>query len=233
MFIIFGTFIISYWTDIYPSHALVHTLLMCVCVFLPDWGGHPSLSPVWRATVLATGPQEVQACAQGLGGVSPWPGLLAGWVCLSAVTMWHVDSHPCCVVVNRPLGGSQVINFQSSQVNSSSNVVYGCTLCSGLDSLCAPFLWLNFNNEGKGIWNLKTGSCCWFAEVQCVSLILLPSLFTSSSPSLSAALAYACMSAFIPKYLYNFFLKDNSHVIQGESLHVQWYLNNKQPPSSQ
>lgn len=29
------------------------------------------------------------------------------------------------------------------------------------------------------------------------------------------ALAYACMSAFIPKYLYNFFLKDNSHVIQG------------------
>lgn len=30
------------------------------------------------------------------------------------------------------------------------------------------------------------------------------------------ALAYACMSAFIPKYLYNFFLKDNSHVIQGK-----------------
>uniref|UniRef100_A0A673FNI1 TBC domain-containing protein kinase-like protein n=1 Tax=Sinocyclocheilus rhinocerous TaxID=307959 RepID=A0A673FNI1_9TELE len=29
-----------------------------------------------------------------------------------------------------------------------------------------------------------------------------------------SALAYACMSAFIPKYLYNFFLKDNSHVIQ-------------------
>ncbi|KAK2116080.1 hypothetical protein P7K49_006706 [Saguinus oedipus] len=28
------------------------------------------------------------------------------------------------------------------------------------------------------------------------------------------ALAYACMSAFIPKYLHNFFLKDNSHVIQ-------------------
>lgn len=26
------------------------------------------------------------------------------------------------------------------------------------------------------------------------------------------------MSAFIPKYLYNFFLKDNSHVIQGKSV---------------
>ncbi|GIY35720.1 TBC domain-containing protein kinase-like protein [Caerostris extrusa] len=45
----------------------------------------------------------------------------------------------------------------------------------GLDSLCAPFLSLNFNDE---------------------------------------ALAYACLSAFIPKYLHNFFLKDNSAVIQ-------------------
>lgn len=36
------------------------------------------------------------------------------------------------------------------------------------------------------------------------------------------ALAYACMSAFIPKYLYNFFLKDNSHVIQGKG--KDWHL---------
>ncbi|KAK6172384.1 hypothetical protein SNE40_016044 [Patella caerulea] len=45
----------------------------------------------------------------------------------------------------------------------------------GLDSLCAPFLALNFNQE---------------------------------------ALAYSCLKAFIPKYLHNFFLKDNSAVIQ-------------------
>ena len=45
----------------------------------------------------------------------------------------------------------------------------------GLDSLCAPFLLLNFNDE---------------------------------------ALAYACLSAFIPKYLYGMFRKDNSNVIQ-------------------
>ncbi|XP_041359540.1 TBC domain-containing protein kinase-like protein [Gigantopelta aegis] len=45
----------------------------------------------------------------------------------------------------------------------------------GLDSLCAPFLALNFNNE---------------------------------------ALAFSCLSAFIPKYLHKFFLKDNSAVIQ-------------------
>ncbi|XP_011298029.1 TBC domain-containing protein kinase-like protein [Fopius arisanus] len=45
----------------------------------------------------------------------------------------------------------------------------------GLDSLTAPFLYLNFNNEAR---------------------------------------AFACLSAFIPKYLHRFFLKDNSAVIQ-------------------
>lgn len=55
-------------------------------------------------------------------------------------------------------------------VANSSRLVYW----QGLDSLCAPFLKLNFNNE---------------------------------------ALAFACLSAFIPKYLYNFFMKDNSQVI--------------------
>lgn len=45
----------------------------------------------------------------------------------------------------------------------------------GLDSLCAPFLYLNFNFEAR---------------------------------------AYACLSAFVPKYLHNFFLKDNSAVIR-------------------
>ena len=45
----------------------------------------------------------------------------------------------------------------------------------GLDSLCAPFLYLNFNDE---------------------------------------ALAFACLSAFIPKYLHGMFQKDNAAVIQ-------------------
>lgn len=31
-----------------------------------------------------------------------------------------------------------------------------------------------------------------------------------------AALAYACLSHFIPKYLNKFFLKDNSPIIQGQ-----------------
>ncbi|XP_045476153.1 TBC domain-containing protein kinase-like protein [Harmonia axyridis] len=45
----------------------------------------------------------------------------------------------------------------------------------GLDSLTAPFLYLNFNDEAK---------------------------------------AYACLSAFVPKYVHKFFLKDNSAVIR-------------------
>ncbi|XP_070553007.1 TBC domain-containing protein kinase-like protein [Ptychodera flava] len=51
----------------------------------------------------------------------------------------------------------------------------GLVYWQGLDSLCAPFLYLNFNNE---------------------------------------ALAFSCFSNFIPKYLNQFFLKDNSPVIQ-------------------
>jgi TBC domain-containing protein kinase-like protein len=51
----------------------------------------------------------------------------------------------------------------------------GLVYWQGLDSLAAPFLYLNFNNE---------------------------------------ALAWACLSAFIPKYLYNMFQKDNAAVIQ-------------------
>lgn len=56
-------------------------------------------------------------------------------------------------------------------VLSQPNLVYW----QGLDSLCAPFLYLNFNNE---------------------------------------ALAYGCLKNFVNKYAANFFLKDNSAVIQ-------------------
>ena len=56
-------------------------------------------------------------------------------------------------------------------VVSNPDLVYW----QGLDSLAAPFLLLNFNNE---------------------------------------AAAWACLSAFIPKYLYNMFQKDNAAVIQ-------------------
>ncbi|XP_060914306.1 TBC domain-containing protein kinase-like protein isoform X1 [Labrus mixtus] len=74
-------------------------------------------------------------------------------------------------LLSSPQGHIKFRRVLKAWVVSHPELVYW----QGLDSLCAPFLYLNFNNE---------------------------------------ALAYACMSAFIPKYLYNFFLKDNSHVIQ-------------------
>ncbi|XP_043917233.1 TBC domain-containing protein kinase-like protein isoform X2 [Protopterus annectens] len=74
-------------------------------------------------------------------------------------------------LLSSPEGHAKFRRVLKAWVVSHPDLVYW----QGLDSLCAPFLYLNFNNE---------------------------------------ALAYACMSAFIPKYLFNFFLKDNSHVIQ-------------------
>uniref|UniRef100_A0A8C2JA89 TBC domain-containing protein kinase-like protein n=1 Tax=Cyprinus carpio TaxID=7962 RepID=A0A8C2JA89_CYPCA len=74
-------------------------------------------------------------------------------------------------LLSSPQGQIKFRQVLKAWVVSHPDLVYW----QGLDSLCAPFLYLNFSNE---------------------------------------ALAYPCMSAFIPKYLYNFFLKDNSHVIQ-------------------
>nr|XP_015916807.2 TBC domain-containing protein kinase-like protein isoform X1 [Parasteatoda tepidariorum] len=74
-------------------------------------------------------------------------------------------------LLSSPAGHLKFKRILKAWVVSHPQYVYW----QGLDSLCAPFLALNFNNE---------------------------------------ALAYACFASFIPKYLYNFFLKDNSAVIQ-------------------
>ena len=74
-------------------------------------------------------------------------------------------------LLSSPVGHSKLKSVLKAWVVSNSpRLVYW----QGLDSLCAPFLKLNFNNE---------------------------------------ALAFACLSAFVQKYLYNFFLKDNSMII--------------------
>jgi len=70
-----------------------------------------------------------------------------------------------------PQGHRKLKRVLKGWVMSNPDLVYW----QGLDSLCAPFLLLNFNNE---------------------------------------SLAWACLSAFIPKYLYNMFQKDNAAVIQ-------------------
>lgn len=74
-------------------------------------------------------------------------------------------------LLSSPAGHLKFKRILKAWVISHPHYVYW----QGLDSLCAPFLSLNFNDE---------------------------------------ALAYACFSTFIPKYLHNFFLKDNSAVIQ-------------------
>lgn len=74
-------------------------------------------------------------------------------------------------LLSSPVGHLKFKRILKAWVISHPQYVYW----QGLDSLCAPFLSLNFNDE---------------------------------------ALAYACLSTFIPKYLHNFFLKDNSAVIQ-------------------
>lgn len=74
-------------------------------------------------------------------------------------------------LLSSPTGHQKFKRILKAWVVSHLQYVYW----QGLDSLCAPFLYLNFNDE---------------------------------------ALAYACFSSFIPKYLHNFFLKDNSSVIQ-------------------
>ncbi|CAG7834345.1 unnamed protein product [Allacma fusca] len=74
-------------------------------------------------------------------------------------------------LLSSPIGHEKFKRVLKAWVVSNTEYVYW----QGLDSLCAPFLYLNFNNE---------------------------------------ELAFSCLSAFIPKYLYNFFLKDNSVIIQ-------------------
>ena len=78
--------------------------------------------------------------------------------------------HQYSYLLSSPTAHQKFKSVLKAWVVSQPNLVYW----QGLDSLCAPFVSLNFNNE---------------------------------------ALAYACLSAFVPKYLYHFFLKDNSQVI--------------------
>ena len=70
-----------------------------------------------------------------------------------------------------PEGHRKLKRILKAWVSDNNHLVYW----QGLDSLAAPFLFLNFNDE---------------------------------------TLAWACLSAFIPKYLHNMFLQDNATVIQ-------------------
>jgi len=79
--------------------------------------------------------------------------------------------HQYSELLASPEGHRKLKRVLKAWVADNPHLVYW----QGLDSLAAPFLFLNFNDE---------------------------------------ALAWSCLSAFIPKYLHNMFLKDNAAVIQ-------------------
>ncbi|XP_076665242.1 TBC domain-containing protein kinase-like protein [Andrena cerasifolii] len=79
--------------------------------------------------------------------------------------------HQYSELLSSGAGHERLQRLLKAWVRNNPHYVYW----QGLDSLTAPFLYLNFNNEAR---------------------------------------AFECLSAFIPKYLHKFFLKDNSEVIQ-------------------
>lgn len=110
-------------------------LSMCVCSWcvFTDWGGHPTLPPVWWAAVISSGPHQVQACVESLGGLSPWPGVLAGSVnppsiCFTvlldlSVVFWSpfflffffsfpICSIPYCALPDWTLDGGHVTSYK-------------------------------------------------------------------------------------------------------------------------
>lgn len=79
--------------------------------------------------------------------------------------------HQYSELLSSGAGHQRLQRLLKAWVRNNPHYVYW----QGLDSLTAPFLYLNFSNEAR---------------------------------------AFECLSAFIPKYLHKFFLKDNSAVIQ-------------------
>lgn len=93
-------------------------------------------------------------------------------------------------LLSSPEGHQKLKRLLKAWVTSHPQYVYW----QGLDSLTAPFLYLNFNDEGT------------FAP-----MLVSPRLKRHFS---RPERAFSSLCAFIPKYLHWFFLKDNSQVIK-------------------
>ncbi|XP_012267858.2 TBC domain-containing protein kinase-like protein [Athalia rosae] len=121
----------------------------------------PVRGPVWAALLGVSG--DIQR----------------GYEMIDKETPTHTDRqievdiprcHQYSELLSSGAGHERLQRLLKAWVRDNPNYVYW----QGLDSLTAPFLYLNFDNEAR---------------------------------------AFACLSAFIPKYLHKFFLKDNSAVI--------------------
>jgi len=95
-------------------------------------------------------------------------------------------------LLSSPDGHRKLRRLLKAWVTAHPQYVYW----QGLDSLTAPFLYLNFNNEG--------GCSIFLIESQVEN----PFIFSPLE------LAFLSLFKFIPKYLQWFFLKDNSAVIK-------------------
>nr|XP_031836748.1 TBC domain-containing protein kinase-like protein isoform X2 [Nomia melanderi]XP_031836749.1 TBC domain-containing protein kinase-like protein isoform X2 [Nomia melanderi] len=101
--------------------------------------------------------------------------------------------HQYSELLSSGAGHERLQRLLKAWVRNNPHYVYW----QGLDSLTAPFLYLNFNNEGNKL----------IIFFFCYILFLIHKTFI-------LARAFECLSAFIPKYLHKFFLKDNSAIIQ-------------------
>lgn len=97
-------------------------------------------------------------------------------------------------LLSSPDGHRKLRRLLKAWVTAHPQYVYW----QGLDSLTAPFLYLNFNNEGEL-------EAAWPAGIFHNTLHF---------PSFLAELAFLSLFRFIPKYLQWFFLKDNSAIIK-------------------
>lgn len=100
-------------------------------------------------------------------------------------------------LLSSPEGHQKLKRLLKAWVTSHPQYVYW----QGLDSLTAPFLYLNFNNEGK-IAKLSYFINLFIVFIKCT----LYSYYLER--------AFLSLYEFIPKYLHWFFLKDNSQIIK-------------------
>lgn len=96
-------------------------------------------------------------------------------------------------LLSSPEGHRKLKRLLKAWVTAHPQYVYW----QGLDSLTAPFLYLNFNNEGKRVFFF-----CFKTKFDHVNYFHI------------SERAFLSLYKFIPKYLHWFFLRDNSAIIK-------------------
>lgn len=104
-------------------------------------------------------------------------------------------------LLSSPEGHQKLKRLLKAWVTSHPQYVYW----QGLDSLTAPFLYLNFSNEGNIQHYLDKSHQFYNFPPKTLNFLIF---------FLLSERAFLSLSKFIPKYLHWFFLKDNSQIIK-------------------